>query len=74
MAIYTVTTLDDELDSANGTTISSMGGANDLSLREAIALSNRNAGSDTIRFSTSALNQNGLGHRTMRGAWASRDA
>ena len=52
MGDYVVTTLDDELDySGSDATIELMGGLSDLSLREAIFLSNLNAiDADTISF------------------------
>ena len=50
MADFTVTTLVDEAD--GGASIASPGGTG-LSLREAISLSNANAGADTISFDSS---------------------
>jgi hypothetical protein len=48
MADFIVTTLNDELDSAD--TNASTFDSNDLSLREALALANGTAGADTITF------------------------
>jgi hypothetical protein len=46
-----VTTLDDELDGGDtSTTVDEVGGANDLSLREAMVIANNRAGPDTIIF------------------------
>jgi hypothetical protein len=51
MATYTVTTLDDELGSSNpNATLADFGGANDLSLREALVLAAQDAAADTITF------------------------
>ena len=55
MATYTVTTANDELDDIDtlGTvSIANFGGIGDISLREAIALANANAGADTITFAS----------------------
>ena len=54
MADYLVTTLNDELDSSSPTaTVEQFGGANDLSLREALALANANPDLNTITFAAS---------------------
>ena len=51
---YTVTTLDDELDSTSPTaTVADLGGAGDISLREAIFLANQDADLNTIAFDLS---------------------
>ena len=48
-ATYTVTVTNDELDgSCAGATVASVGGAGDVSLREAICIANATAGADTI--------------------------
>ena len=62
MTDYIVTVREDELDAPNGTTLAEIGGANDLSLREAIALANANEGRDTITFApTFSTTQTGSG-------------
>jgi parallel beta-helix repeat protein len=54
MADFVVTTLTDELDSSSPTaTQDDFGGANDLSLREALALANANPDLNTITFAAS---------------------
>ncbi len=50
MATFIVTTADDELDSFGTPSIAAFGGANDISLREAIALANATSGIDEITF------------------------
>ncbi len=50
MATFIVTTADDELDSFGTPSIAAFGGANDISLREAIALANATVEVDTITF------------------------
>lgn len=55
MATFTVTLVSDELDDLNGTgeiSLANFGGPGDLSLREAIALANDQAGVDTITFAS----------------------
>lgn len=54
---FTVTTANDELDSTKiGATLADMGGASDLSLREAVFLANQDGGSaDIITFSSSVF-------------------
>lgn len=51
MATFTVTTLTDEVDNAAGATVADMGGATDLSLREALVLANATDAEDFITFS-----------------------
>ena len=49
-AVITVTTLDDELDDPGAMSISDVGGAGDVSLREAIVIANNTPGGDVIVF------------------------